>query len=142
MVSSDHPLSARKCVRLGELREETFVSYEEGVGIRARLEEACLAEGFVPRVRFESRSLRAFVAEGLGVAVVPRSMAEGEGPAVVAVRLGPPPLVRTVAAFRIAGRHFSSAAAAFSSFVSEHLQGSGGRGADEGLGEDSSSTKR
>jgi hypothetical protein len=77
------------------------------VGLRLRLEEACLAEGFSPRVRYESRSLRPFAAEGLGVAIVPRCMAEGEGPAVAAVGLGSPPLVRTVATFRIARRQGS-----------------------------------
>ncbi len=121
MLSSDHALATRESVGLGELREEDFVTFEEGVGLRLRLEEACLAEGFSPRVRYESRSLRAFAAEGLGVAIVPRCMAEGEGPAVAAVGLGPPPLVRTVATFRIARRHFSSAATAFLSFVGEHL---------------------
>ena len=120
MLSPDHALATRESVGLGELREEDFVAFEEG-GLRLRLEEACLAEGFSPRVRYESRSLRAFAAEGLGVAVVPRCMAEGKGPAVAAVGLGPPPLVRTVAAFRIARRHFSSAATAFLSFVGEHL---------------------
>ena len=107
MLSPDHVLSTRESVGLGELREEDFVAFEEGGSLRLRLEEACLAEGFSPRVRYESRSLRAFAAEGLGVAVVPRCMAEGEGPAV--------------AAFRIACRHFSSAATAFLSFVGEHL---------------------
>ena len=121
MVPPDHALAARAGVGLGELEEEDFVSFEEGVGLRARLEEACLAEGFSPKVRYESRSLRAFAAEGLGVAIVPRCMAEGEGPAVAAVGLGPPQLVRMVAAFRLARGHFSLAAAAFLGFVGEHL---------------------
>ena len=121
MLSPDHALAAREGVGLRELREEDFVAPEEGVGLRRRLEEACLTEGFSPKVRYESRSLRAFAARGLGVAVVPRCMAEGEGPAVAAVGLGPPPLVRTVAAFRLARGHFSSAATAFLGFVAEHL---------------------
>ncbi len=121
MLSPDHALATRESVGLGELREEDFVAPEEGVGLRARLEEACLAEGFSTRVRYESRSLRAFAAQGLGVAIVPRCAAEGEGPAVAAVGLGPPPLFRTVAAFRLARGHFSSAVTAFLGFVGEHL---------------------
>ena len=116
VVSPGHALAERGRVWLSELEDETFVCYKEGSGIRVALIEACEAEGFEPRVSFECGTLRALASAGLGVAVVPRSMAWCPGPAVAVAEIEPR-LVRAVAAFSIEGRYLPPPAEAFLGFV-------------------------
>lgn len=80
VASPEHALAGREEVALADLRDETFVCYKEGSGIRAVLVESCRQEGFEPRIPFECGTLRALAAAGLGVAVIPCSMAEAPGP--------------------------------------------------------------
>lgn len=121
LVSSpDHALAGRGEVPLADLKDETFVCYKEGSGIRASLVQACKAEGFEPRIAFECGTLRALAAAGLGVAVVPRSMAECPGPPVAVAGLRPR-LARTVAAFRVEERYLAPPAEAFLRFVRERI---------------------
>jgi DNA-binding transcriptional LysR family regulator len=121
LVSSpEHALAGRGEVALEELKDETFVCYKEGSGIRAVLVEACRAQGFEPRVSFECGTLRALAAAGLGVAVVPSSMAECPGLLVAKAELRPR-LTRAVAVFHIEGRYLSPPAEAFLGFSKEHL---------------------
>jgi DNA-binding transcriptional LysR family regulator len=121
VVSPEHALAGRnKEVRLKELKDETFVSYKEGSGIRAALVKACRDEGFEPRISFECGTPRSLAAAGLGVAVVPRSMAESPGSPVAVVELKPS-LARTVAVFGIEGRYLSPAAEAFLGFAKARL---------------------
>ena len=124
VVSAGHALAGRREVSLGELKDEPFVCYKEGSGIRATLEEACRSEGFEPRVAFECGTLRALVAVGLGVAVVSRSTAEESGPPVAVAEITPS-LVRTVAVFRAKGRYLSPPADAFLRFARERLSPKG-----------------
>lgn len=120
ILSPEHALAGREEVPLADLEDETFVCYKEGSGIRSVLAEACGAEGFEPRVSFESGTLRALAAAGLGVAVVPRSMAECPGPRVATTELRPH-LTRAVAVFHIEGRYLSPPAEALLGFVKERL---------------------
>jgi len=123
LVSSpDHELAKREEVPLADLKDETFVCYKEGSGIRATLMEACEAQGFEPRVSFECGTLRPLAAAGLGVAMVPRSMAESPGPQVAVAELRPR-LARAVAAFRVEGRYLAPPAEAFLRFVRERISG-------------------
>lgn len=120
VMSVGHALAGREEVSLAWLRDETFVCYKEGSGIRAALMEACRIEGFEPRISFECGTLRSLAAAGLGVAVVPRSMAEWPGARVAVAELKPY-LARTVAVFRVEGRYLSPAAEALLACAREHL---------------------
>ncbi|MFG1814270.1 LysR family transcriptional regulator [Kribbella sp. NPDC049174] len=80
-VPDGHRLAARKRLRLADLAAEDFVMHA-GAG-RSVLQETVLAlcreTGFEPRIRHEvteTSTLVTFVAAGLGVALVPASVAE------------------------------------------------------------------
>lgn len=74
LMSMDHRLSARRSIRLGELRDEAFVmfSYSVGSAMRKLLEEESLNAGFLPRIEQESEdawTVLALVAAGVGMTI-------------------------------------------------------------------------
>jgi DNA-binding transcriptional LysR family regulator len=77
VLPDDHPLSAGAPapVRLGELRDEAWVTIRAGHAARAQFDQATAAAGFTARVRFETESYdvaQALVGTGIGVALVSR----------------------------------------------------------------------
>ncbi len=95
-VPPGHELSARETVTLAELRDEPLLMLPRGSGLRTVVFNACREHGFVPRVAGETAELRALVelaGVGLGVAIVPRSVAEG----ATTLRLTRPELWRRTA---------------------------------------------
>jgi DNA-binding transcriptional LysR family regulator len=97
-VGRDDSLAARTTVTLGQLREQPMISLVRGSGLRAVLENACRDAGFDPRVTAETGDLGSLVelaAEGLGVAILPRSAAAVADVAVL--RLTRPRLQRRTA---------------------------------------------
>lgn len=69
---------AAATITLRALTEHTLISLPRGTGLRAALDEACTAAGLRPHVAFEAgdpRVLAQLAARGLGVAVVPESVA-------------------------------------------------------------------
>jgi DNA-binding transcriptional LysR family regulator len=122
-VRRDQPLARRKTVALHALRDQPMITLVHGSGLRAVLENACRQAGFAPRIIAEAGelgSLLELAAEGLGLAVVPSSAAEGADVAVVRItrprlerrtglawnRAGNSPAGRAFLA--VAGRHFAS----------------------------------
>jgi DNA-binding transcriptional LysR family regulator len=62
------------------LRDRPLICLPRGTGVRTLFDEACAAAGFTPRIAFEAGTptvLAQFAAQGLGVAIVPGSVAEG-----------------------------------------------------------------
>jgi DNA-binding transcriptional LysR family regulator len=87
-VRPGHPLNRRKTISLDALRQEPMITLVPGSGLRTVLENACQHAGFTPRITAETGELGSLVelaAEGLGVAVLPRSAAEGADVAVVRI---------------------------------------------------------
>jgi DNA-binding transcriptional LysR family regulator len=79
-VARAHPLGRRARVTLARLRDEPMITLTRGSGLRAVLEQACRAAGFEPRIAAEASELGGLadlVAAGLGVALMPRSGADG-----------------------------------------------------------------
>jgi DNA-binding transcriptional LysR family regulator len=73
-VPAGHPLAARATVRLRDLAEETFLTLTSDYGIRQILDTVCATAGFRPRIGFQAddiRTLRALVASGAGIALLP-----------------------------------------------------------------------
>ena len=71
--------------RLADVRDEPFVCLPAGSGLRGILVDAAAAEGFVPRIPFETHSPASvceLVAAGLGVALLAGSSARAAGPAI------------------------------------------------------------
>lgn len=87
-VSQSHPLAGRKSVTISRLREEPFVTLVHGTGHREAFDEAFDDAGYRPRIAAEAgelSSLVELVAEGLGVAILPRAAAEGANVAVLEI---------------------------------------------------------
>lgn len=115
-VAPDHALAGGATVALEALREERWVLLKAGSVVRQHVLAACTALGFTPAIAFESSALgpvRALASAGLGVAVLPRSVAEADGPPIAIVRLAPPRLTRTVGLAWRAQGYRSRAAASF-----------------------------
>jgi LysR family transcriptional activator of glutamate synthase operon len=116
VVPKDHPLAPRRKLRVADLAGEAVVTFREGATIRRRLMEAAARAGFEPRIAFatnEVARMRALVAAGLAIALLPRSDAEQPGPAVATVPFDEPEFRHTVYMATRAGRHHSPAARAF-----------------------------
>ena len=120
VVAKGHPLEKQKTISIKDLREESFVFFKEGSGIRLQLLATCMREGFEPLIAYECASPRTLVAEGLGVSVLPRLMAESPGPSISILSLDPP-LSRWVSVFYFEGRYLSPCAKIFLSFVEKYL---------------------
>ncbi len=88
-VASGHPLADRDAIRLSELRDERWIA-----GLRDGLiRRACVAEGFEPRLAFQTAdplATRALVAAGLGVTLMPALSVREETPGIRALPIGPP----------------------------------------------------
>ena len=98
-VAPDHPLAARHRVRLADLDGLPLVMFREGYDLRAVTLAACRDAGAEPRLVSqggEMDGVLAFVAAGLGAAVVPAIAMPAES-ALVAIPFTHPGLSRTVA---------------------------------------------
>jgi DNA-binding transcriptional LysR family regulator len=78
-IPAAHRLAGRRRVRLRDLADEPFVTYPAGgrSAVAPVVVAACSEAGFQPRVVHEvaeTSTLMAFVAAGLGVALVPASV--------------------------------------------------------------------
>ncbi len=81
----ERPGAGQPLDTLAAVSDDTFVCLPAGSGLHAILIEAAAAEGFVPRIEFQTHSpasIRDLVAAGLGVALLARSAALQPGPPV------------------------------------------------------------
>jgi DNA-binding transcriptional LysR family regulator len=78
-VSHRHELAKRSTIPLTALRDRALISLPPGTGTRSLLDHACAAAGFSPHIAFEASTpgmLAQLAAQGLGVAIVPASIAQ------------------------------------------------------------------
>jgi LysR family transcriptional regulator, transcription activator of glutamate synthase operon len=116
LLPPTHSLSGRQEVRMAELADEQFISFRVGARLRELLFAAGREVGFEPRVTLESNEsqrIRRLVSRGLGVAILPRSDAEGPGADVAVATLVKPALRRDITLAWREGRRHAPAAAAF-----------------------------
>jgi LysR family transcriptional regulator, transcription activator of glutamate synthase operon len=98
-VAARHRLASRANVRIDDLRDESFVIFRPGSTMTHRLNQLTRDAGFTPRVAFESEdslTVRSLVAEGLGVALYPRTIGNTPGPNVALLSIVPQPIMRTM----------------------------------------------
>ncbi|MFE9787170.1 LysR family transcriptional regulator [Nocardia salmonicida] len=87
-VSRTHPLARRTHIDLAELAEEAFIANPSSYQLRTLLDTWCAAAGFTPRVVFEItefETLRALVALGQGVALLPAAEVDNPDLAVIPI---------------------------------------------------------
>lgn len=108
VLPSKHRLSKRKRIQMSELRDDEFISFREGARLRELLNAAARQAGYEARVKLESNEslrVRRLVARGLGVAILPRSDAEGPGPETAIAKLTPRLARDITLAWRAGRRH-------------------------------------
>jgi DNA-binding transcriptional LysR family regulator len=113
VVPDGHPLAGRAPVAVGELAGETWIGGTPDGAYGRIVLHSCRAAGFEPRVAFGSddyNAVQAFVAVGLGIAMLPRLALTLMRPGLRRLALAAPP-VRHVAAARLAASHRSAATA-------------------------------
>jgi LysR family transcriptional regulator, hydrogen peroxide-inducible genes activator len=79
-LPSDHPLAKKRKITLADLEHEPFILMQEGHCLSGQALAFCRMEGFAPKVSFRSaqiETMRAFVAAGWGVSVVPQMAVQG-----------------------------------------------------------------
>jgi len=103
-------------VTFEELAAEDLIAYRDNSALRRRLEGTMAARNLEPRNAFictEMAAVRALASKGLGVAVMPRSIAEEPGPPIELRPIGPERLTWPVALVWRAGRRQTPAGKAF-----------------------------
>ncbi|MFH8791210.1 LysR family transcriptional regulator [Streptomyces sp. NPDC017941] len=100
VVSAPDAQGLGASARVADLRGERLVMFRHGYDLRELTVAACRAEGFEPEFAVEGGEMDAvlgFVRAGLGVAVVPRMVAERAGSDLRMTPLSRPRLRRTIA---------------------------------------------
>src|SRR6266436_2212446 len=106
VLPDNHLLALRKRIGLAELKDETFIGFDEEhfPGRNDVICAACQEVGFTPRLRYRVESLSALlakVAAGSGVTLTPREVGQLPHPGAVLIPLKPPiPSVNSTALFR------------------------------------------
>jgi DNA-binding transcriptional LysR family regulator len=115
-LPTGHALCLRAQVTFDELAAEDLIAYRENSALRRRLERTMAQRGLEPRNAFictEMAAVRGLASKGLGVAVIPRSVAEQPGPPIELRPIGPERLTWPVALVWRAARRQTPAGKAF-----------------------------
>ena len=124
-LPTGHPLCAGKRVTFEQLAAEDLIAYRENSALRRRLERTMAERGLEPRNAFictEMGAVRGLASKGLGVAVIPRSVAELPGPPIELRPIGPERLTWPVALVWRAERRQSPAGKAFLKVALEYAE--------------------
>ncbi len=112
----DHPIAKLGHVTLERMAEEPIVAYRDNSALRRRLEALFAKRGLQPQNAFvctEMGAVRELASTGLGVAMLPRSIAEQPGPPIALTPFGPEPATWPTALVWRATRRQPPAAKAF-----------------------------
>ncbi len=77
-VGKGDALAARKTITLDAIRDRALMSLPRGTGLRSCLDDACARSGFEPNIALEASNLgilAQLASRGLGVAILPESVA-------------------------------------------------------------------
>jgi LysR family transcriptional regulator, transcription activator of glutamate synthase operon len=122
-MSPAHPLAAKSPLPIARLDGQNLIAFRQGSSVRHAVDLALERAGARPRIALEGSDLlliRALVAQGFGVAVLPRSFAELEGPPLSIRPLRPAIRLPVVLLWRREGAH-SPAARAFLDFAASSV---------------------
>ena len=94
-VSKEDALAVRTSVTLLALRDRALISLSAGTGLRAALDRGCAIAGFRPQIAFEATNLNLLAqlaSRGLGVAILPESVAHTHSKIIHALPISCPQL--------------------------------------------------
>ncbi|MEH7106344.1 LysR family transcriptional regulator [Bacillus sp. JJ1764] len=121
MVPSEHHLANQKEIRLDDVRDESFISLNEGYGFRSLTDGFCHKAGFVPNIAFEGDEpgvIGDLVRKGLGIAFIPAiSLKNHASQYPNLLRITEPHCQRTIGLAWSGRRYLSDAARHFRRFV-------------------------
>jgi DNA-binding transcriptional LysR family regulator len=124
-LPAGHELCRRERITLEELATEDLIAYRENSALRRRLERTMDELGLEPRNAFvctEMGAVRALASKGLGVAVIPRSIAEEPGPPIELRPIGPRRLTWPIALVWRVARPQTPAGKAFIALALEYAE--------------------
>jgi DNA-binding transcriptional LysR family regulator len=116
VASVDHPMASNPQITFEQLASEDLITHRDNSALRRRLEATLGRRGLEPRIGFictEMSAVRALASQGLGVAVLPRSVAEQDGPPIVMRPFRPEPITWPVSLVWRASRRQPPAVKAF-----------------------------
>jgi DNA-binding transcriptional LysR family regulator len=105
-VGKTDALATQHRIELEALLERSLISLPRGTGLRSCLDDACARAGLKPRISLEGTNLRILAqlaARGLGVAILPESVALSQGDNLHAIAIDPPLRGRVALAWRSEG---------------------------------------
>ncbi|MFP7170672.1 LysR family transcriptional regulator [Terribacillus sp. 7520-G] len=121
-----HWLGTKSHISLYELRDEAFVSMNEGYGIRNLTDKYCQLAGFQPHIAFEGDEpgvIGELVNKGLGIAFIPSVSLMGNKTAhLPVIRLQDPICERTIGLAWSTRRYHSPIAKKFQGFLSDYFE--------------------
>jgi DNA-binding transcriptional LysR family regulator len=120
-----HRLCAQARITFEELAGEDLIAYRDNSALRRRLERTMSALGLEPRNAFvctEMGAVRALASKGLGVAVIPRTIAEQPGAPIELRPIGPERLTWPIALVWRAERRQTPAGKAFLKVALAHAE--------------------
>jgi DNA-binding transcriptional LysR family regulator len=97
VVPIGHRLARKRSARLADVRDEPFVMFSHGFGLRPITERLCEQAGFTPRIAFEGEdptTLRGLVGAGCGVGLL--APAPGPLPHIVELSVSKPRCARKI----------------------------------------------
>ena len=112
VLPADHKLASRKRVKLEQLAEESWINSTSKVSCHLIVLSACREAGFEPKVEFETdenTAVQAFVASGVGVALMPRLALGAVNPGVCVRPLASRSVMRRISVARLAEGYRSPA---------------------------------
>lgn len=89
-TAPDHPLAGKEEMHLRDLLDYSFVDFEVGWGTRPMIDRAFSHERLVRRTAFDVTDLETIfdlVSRGLGIALLPETIAEARKPAIATCKL-------------------------------------------------------
>ncbi len=126
-----HPLCGQKRITLEQLAAEDLIAYRDNSALRRRLERTMAERNLEPRNAFvctEMAAVRGLASKGLGVAVIPRSVAEQPGPPIELRPIGPDRLTWPIALVWRVARRQAPAGKAFIKVALEYAASTEGAG--------------
>jgi LysR family transcriptional activator of glutamate synthase operon len=118
VVPVGHRLTSRRKVRLNEVKDEPFVTFSHGFGLRPITERLCREAGFSPKIAFEGEDptmLRGLVGARCGVALL--GPAPGPLPDIVELPVSEPRCARTIGVGWCPDHYAPAVVEAFRSYV-------------------------